>query len=350
MITDSFSNIKSLFVDLTYRCNLHCQMCYYHGPSSNLTHRMRRAKEISLALLGDLLDQLVICSSLNTVVLTGAEPLIRKDTVKVIELIKSHYLKCVLLTNGTLIDETLARAIVHSGLDEIKISLDGSKNIHNLIRGDQKAFYRVMLAIDLLNEFKRTLDSNFPLITLGCVISAANLGRLTDLVQIAARKNVPLDLLHLMWLDQESIDSQIRIMHDRFDTQDTTAQGFRNTLHQLDCQCLIDDLQASLNLANRLGVELSISKFSEADLIRQWYSTSTSALIPGYCPFVRTAIRLNVYGEVVPCEFVQYVYGDIRHSKFEDIWVGERRQIFMNYLQKVGMLPICQRCCKLIIL
>ena len=178
-------------------------------------------------------------------------------------------------------------------------------------------------------------------------MSAANLGELTELVRIAAKLDAPLDLLHLMWLNRETAEAQIHMMREHLGTQDYTARGFENTLHQFDWQCLVDDLREAIRLAGNLKARLSISRFSKADTVRQWYNTSE--LVPGYCSFVQTAVRLNAYGKIVPCEFIQYIYGDISSSRFEDIWTGERRQTFIGYFREIGLLPICQRCCKLIV-
>jgi len=60
----------------------------------------------------------------------------------------------VLVTNGFLIDETMAEKIAHSGLDVASISLDSlDANIHDFLRGQRGAHQRVMQAIGYLDKF-----------------------------------------------------------------------------------------------------------------------------------------------------------------------------------------------------
>jgi radical SAM protein with 4Fe4S-binding SPASM domain len=118
---------------VTERCNLRCSHCY-QDP--------RPASELPLdALLGilaqfkDLLDRRGRAPGHVTV--TGGEPFIRGDFPDLLEALarEKPRLGFAILTNGTRIDAAMARRLRQWGPQFVQISVDGTRELHDQIRG-----------------------------------------------------------------------------------------------------------------------------------------------------------------------------------------------------------------------
>ena len=70
------------------------------------------------------------------VIITGGEPLLRKDIIKLAQTFKNigNKIELCIITNGTLINKENAEDLVKN-FDEIRISIDGFKEINDAIRG-----------------------------------------------------------------------------------------------------------------------------------------------------------------------------------------------------------------------
>ena len=123
------NTIDTLYFHLTQACNLHCIYCYFFAgkPMQN---------ELSTEEISTIFKSLTRLKPIR-VVFTGGEPLLRQDLLllsfKFYEFLPNVTL-CI-ATNGTLITKENAKEITHS-FDEIIISIDGSKEINNICRGD----------------------------------------------------------------------------------------------------------------------------------------------------------------------------------------------------------------------
>jgi len=92
-------------IDLTHRCNLRCVHCYVRPRSANQELEQR---ELSTERLVSILDEIADAGCLYLLI-TGGEPLLRRDFPDVYCHAKMKGMLVTVFTNGTLIsDETLA--------------------------------------------------------------------------------------------------------------------------------------------------------------------------------------------------------------------------------------------------
>ena len=131
----------AILIDPTDRCNLRCTGCWAG----------EYAKQNDLEY--ELLDRIIReGENLNIFfyVLSGGEPLIRKDDI--IKLAMQHPDSVFhIFTNGTLIDEKFARACVKAGNITFAISVEGFEEATDFRRG-KGTFQKVMHAADILKE------------------------------------------------------------------------------------------------------------------------------------------------------------------------------------------------------
>src|SRR3989338_6293063 len=90
--------------NITSACNLHCRHCYY--ASSNKSQPDELNEKEAFLLIEDLARVKV-----PILLLSGGEPLLRKDVFAIARFAKDKGMKVALSTNGTLITEEIASKI-----------------------------------------------------------------------------------------------------------------------------------------------------------------------------------------------------------------------------------------------
>lgn len=135
---------------MTNRCNLVCKHCYVsshpHGARGLSVDRSVRFSQELHDELGSL-----------TFNLTGGEPLTRAaDAIAILES-ASKYHKVKLLTNGTLVNERIARFLTDLEI-VVRISLDGgSAAVHDRLRG-RGSFDKLQRGLSFLEEAGYPMD------------------------------------------------------------------------------------------------------------------------------------------------------------------------------------------------
>jgi uncharacterized radical SAM superfamily Fe-S cluster-containing enzyme len=109
----------SISWNLTQRCNLHCAHCYMSAAAHAET-----AGELSTAECQRIMDEIAQVNPAVFLILTGGEPLIRKDIFDLASYASDKGFTVVLGTNGVLLREAEARRMRQSGMQGASISLD----------------------------------------------------------------------------------------------------------------------------------------------------------------------------------------------------------------------------------
>ncbi|TFH40433.1 MAG: radical SAM protein, partial [ANME-2 cluster archaeon] len=115
------------------RCNLHCVHCY--AQSQDIEYK----DELTTQQGKDLIDDLVEFGS-PVILFSGGEPLMRKDLPELAQYAVSKGMRAVISTNGTLIDEKMAKVLKEIGLSYVGVSLDGMRETNDKFRGMKGAF------------------------------------------------------------------------------------------------------------------------------------------------------------------------------------------------------------------
>jgi heme d1 biosynthesis radical SAM protein NirJ len=119
--------------NLIRRCNLCCEHCY------SISADIDFPGELTTAEVYRTLDDLK-AFGVPVLILSGGEPLLRPDLFEIAGRAKALGFYVGLSTNGTLIDEPLARRIAGTGFDYVGISLDGTEATHDRFRRMQGGY------------------------------------------------------------------------------------------------------------------------------------------------------------------------------------------------------------------
>ncbi|MDE6312445.1 MAG: radical SAM protein, partial [Lachnospiraceae bacterium] len=127
--------------DLSNKCNLKCKHCCV---SADITSEELPLEE--MYVIADKINQI----KPNHIVISGGEPLIRKDFTNIIDRLKKEYKgKLSLMTNAILLNKKLAEYIVQN-FDGVSVSLDGvNEQTCSIIRGEG-TFEKTISGIRLL--------------------------------------------------------------------------------------------------------------------------------------------------------------------------------------------------------
>lgn len=166
-------------ISLTYRCNLKCKMC-------NIVNLLSKDEELSTGQVFRVIDEAKACG-INELLLTGGEPFLREDIFDICRYSRERGLRSIVTTNGLLIDNDVADAIIDSKLDHIHFSIDGLEKTNDFFRGEG-TFQKILESIRILNE-KRGKGRIFS-IGIACTVMEANVKELYEIVKLADGLNV----------------------------------------------------------------------------------------------------------------------------------------------------------------
>jgi len=160
---------------LNYRCMFRCKMCNIWNTDGNKDQEttMEQKKQLVRSLRGMVEPSFEFH-------LSGGEPLMTEGILDLVNFISKEGYKTNMVTNGFLIDERMAGAIVNSSLDTLTISLDGVKpETHDFIRDVKGSYDRITKAIEYLDKLRK---NGKPKISILTIIMERNLDEILGLV------------------------------------------------------------------------------------------------------------------------------------------------------------------------
>ena len=129
--------LNYLFWECTTRCNLNCRHCGSDCSKDSYY------KDMPLDDFLKALDTIETASENFTVVLTGGEPLLRKDIELCGREIRKRGMRWSMVSSGYLYDNEKHISLLNAGLGALTISVDGLESSHNWLRNSNKSFERI---------------------------------------------------------------------------------------------------------------------------------------------------------------------------------------------------------------
>ena len=179
----------SISIEPTTQCNLNCPEC----PTGNnsLTRKMGK---MDFELFKTIIDQVYKKTFYLNLFLQG-EPFLNLELNKFAAYARSKKMYVTVSTNGHFLDADTCEKIIHSGIQKIIVSLDGtSKETYNKYRsgGD---FEKVKEGIKLLSHTKKKNHSHHPHIVIQMLVHSFNEHEIPEMQTLV--KNLGADKLEL---------------------------------------------------------------------------------------------------------------------------------------------------------
>ncbi|MBI1911166.1 MAG: radical SAM protein [Deltaproteobacteria bacterium] len=155
------------------RCDLKCRMC-------QAVESRKDERELTITEIEKLAD--ILCElDIGVLVLTGGEPLLRKDLPEVIEAFTKRKIPVRLQTNATLATDRRVEALVNAGLKEVTISLDTLDPVkQDNINNSEGSWLRIIRG---LSVFSKHLPLKGNISGINIVVSKYNLKEIPNLIK-----------------------------------------------------------------------------------------------------------------------------------------------------------------------
>lgn len=175
----------------TLNCIANCKHC---NPRSK---KFSTNKRISLLEYDKLLKKLKIMGT-EQICISGGEPLIYKDIVKLVRLITKNGLKASLNTNGWFLNFNMFKELMNAGLLCINLSIDSPRaEEHDKLRALDGLFDRA------ISQIKECKESDIPFkLNLRMVLSKYNYKEISEMIDLA--NNIKSDILSIDMIEADS--------------------------------------------------------------------------------------------------------------------------------------------------
>ncbi|MEW6600117.1 MAG: radical SAM/SPASM domain-containing protein [Nitrospirota bacterium] len=148
---------RLIMLEVTNACNLQCRMCG--------NRKMKRVRGRMPVELGRKAIREAAHAGIREVALyTTGEPLLYPELEKLIASAKQNNMRCILTSNGLLLNQKSAEMLCSSGLDSFKFSIDGTtrEEYEDIRRGG--SFDTLLKKVSLLKETRDRMGSGLKII------------------------------------------------------------------------------------------------------------------------------------------------------------------------------------------
>ena len=299
--------------ELTYRCNFYCRHCYV--PQSYRDYSELKTKE-AFSILDQLAD--IGCFYLG---FTGGEPFTREDILDILWYAKKAGFEIIIYTNGSLIDEEIAKELSRLRPNKVDITLPGmSITAFERISRVSGSRDKVFEAIDLLH--KKGVALGFK----SCVLkeNEKEISQIQDFARSLGALH-RLDNMLLPCLDGAKEPFKYRGSLD--------SSGSLNSFSSSDKGC---DLGTEYQLRNTANPTELTNPTKITNLFKCGVGMSQVAITPS--------------GELKMCLMIDYPKYKILETSLKDAW--QRLKDLVSHIKpddnyrcdKCKLLPFCKWC------
>ncbi len=300
----------------TKKCNLFCKHCYRDsGPE------VESMNELNTDEGKKLIDE-IQSAGFKILILSGGEPLLRKDIFELTSYAFQIGLRPALGSNGTLITSEIAEKLVKSGLSTVSISLDSLQcEYHDKFRNINGAWKKAVSGIE------NALTSGLR-VQINTTLTDNNFDQFEDMVDFAIDLGV--NALHPFFLVPtgrgKEIEEDSLKMEKYFQMIRTVMEKQKNISIELKPTCA----PQFMPIAKDMGIPMRFARGCIAGI--------------SYC-----CILPN--GDVHICPYLPVKVGNVREKPFNTIWaqssVFKKLRNFEKYEGRCGQcsrINICGGC------
>jgi heme b synthase len=321
------SRLQIVAWEVTRSCNLNCVHCRASSDSGPYPEEMDTNGALSTV------DQITEVGR-PIVILTGGEPLLRKDIFTLAAYGAEKGLRMVMGSNGTLVTRDMAKQISQSGIKRVSISLDGATSkSHDQFRQVRGSFSRAMEGITRLKEENVEFQIN-------TTLTRQNLSEAKKILDLSVGLGA---VAHHVFLLVPTGRAKEMV------GQELTANEYEDTLYWFYQQQSVVPLQFKATCAPqfyRISLQEARAKGEELKRESHGLDAVTRGCLAGisYC-------FISHQGVVQPCGYLDLNAGDLRESAFRDIWhdspIFRKLRDFSCYKGKCGRcnyIAVCGGC------
>jgi radical SAM protein with 4Fe4S-binding SPASM domain len=321
--------------NLTRRCTQECAHCYLSASARAATDA-----ELTTAECRRILDEIAAVNPHVFLILTGGEPLLRKDLWQIAGWAAERRFTTVLGTNGVTLREREARLMREHGIAGASLSLDSTDPAkHDAFRRLPGAWAGAVRATRVLAE--AGLD-----FALHMSVTAWNVAEVPRMIELAHQLGAK--VLNFFFLVRTGRGQELTDLspeaYERILGYLARAQGVRERAGPAEAASAPFEDPWSVPVARADGL-LIRAKCAPHFRRILWQLDPTSPLLRNYahgsCPAGRYYCRITPEGDVTPCPYMPVVAGSLRRQSFAEIW--QQAPVF-GELRQGSLRGRCGRC------
>lgn len=309
------SQLRLLAINLTRRCNLSCAHCYLDADA--LSHPTD--DELTTAEICDLLDDIVSCGDGTMVVLTGGEPLLRRDLEDIVTHGSGLGLAMVVGSNGIMLTERRVASLQRAGLLGVGISVDSLQaDKHDRFRGKPGSWARTMAGIEQCRRQGLSFQLHFS-------VTDDNVDEITAMIEFAGASGAR--VLNVFFLVCTGRGSTFT---------DLSPTRYERVLGELvDAQQDHPELIIRPRCAPHFK-RVALQRHPDS-LLNRISGNDGDGCIAGthYC-------RVTPEGAVTACPYIEKAVGNIRQQAFADIWADAADFLRLRKADLGGKCGACE--------
>jgi radical SAM protein with 4Fe4S-binding SPASM domain len=312
--------------NLTYRCNLACEHCYLDAGGApqvggeNVADRSELGTEDGYRVIVEIAAFAPECMT----ILTGGEPLLRRDILDIVRRAAGRGLWVVVGTNGVKITENVAARLAEAGARGLSLSLDAlDPDRHDRFRQVRGAWRNTVEGAGILHR------TGLPFIV-QTTAGAHNLGELEAIADFAYDR-----LAAKVW----NLYFLVPTGRGQFVSDITPAQ--------------YDDVLASLfriqsKYSGRMLVNAKCAPHYVKTILEQAAAGRESVPMRTYsdgaggCPAGTHYMGIRPNGDVTPCPYLPVFAGTLRSARLSDLWTSSA--LFADIRRRTALGGRCGPC------
>jgi len=306
--------------NLTYRCNLACEHCYLDAGGSPLvrTENFADRSELGTDECFRVIDEIAAFAPECLTILTGGEPLLRRDILEIVRRAAERGLWVVVGTNGVRITENVARRLAEAGARGLSLSLDAlDADRHDRFRRVRGAWQNTVEGAEILNR------TGLPFIV-QTTAGSHNLGELEAIADFAHGR-----LAAKVW----NLYFLVPTGRGQFVSDISPAQ--------------YDEVLASLfriqqKYDGRMLVNAKCAPHYIKTALENGAPIRTYAGGAGGCPAGTHYMGIRPNGDVTPCPYLPVFAGTLRSASLTDLWASS--ELFAGIRRRSALGGRCGAC------
>ncbi|HKQ96751.1 MAG TPA: radical SAM protein [Candidatus Polarisedimenticolia bacterium] len=312
--------------NLTYRCNLACEHCYLDaGAAARVTtDNFADRRELSTEDCFKVADQIASHAPEALTILTGGEPLLRRDILEIIRHAAGLGLWVVVGTNGVKITANVAKHLSEAGARGLSLSLDALDPArHDAFRAVRGAWENTVRGAGILDE------AGLPFIV-QTTVGAHNRGEI-EAIAAFAHERLRARVWNLYFLVPTGRGQFVSdIAPEEYD-------GILATLARLQ-----RDYAGKMIVNAKCAPHFIKTVLEEAEAGREAPYTRTYSGGAGGCPAGTQYLGIRPNGDVTPCPYLPQFAGNLAVTPLAEIWASS--DLFRQIRQRNSLGGRCGDC------
>ena len=323
--------------NLTYRCNLACEHCYLDAGGTPLvsTEDFADRSELGTEECFRVIDEIAAFAPECMTILTGGEPLLRRDILEIVRHAAQRGLWVVVGTNGVRITENLARRLADAGTRGLSLSLDAlDPDHHDRFRKVRGAWQNTVEGAEILNR------SGLPFIV-QTTAGSHNFGEL-DAIADFAHDRLAARVWNLYFLVPtgrgQFVSDMSPAQYDEVLASLYRIQRKYNRRMLVNAKCAPHYIKTVLEQTNG---EADPEPTND-DRVKSWSPIRTYSGGAGGCPAGTHYMGIRPNGDVTPCPYLPVFAGSLRKASLTELW--STSELFTAIRERASLGGRCGEC------